>query len=344
MNRPLLNIFAMLLGCGSIFAADKTLGTIERLDPALDQLIAPGTSTEVLAEGHTWTEGPVWVADGNFLLYSDIPPNSIFRWKEGEGATLWLKPSGYTGTAVRKGEPGSNGLALDPQGRLILCQHGDRRVARLDRITDKPRPEFVTLVDRYEGKRLNSPNDLVFHPNGDLYFTDPPYWLEKNAADPAKELPFQGVYRLGRDGKLTLLTREMTRPNGIALSPDARTLYVANSDPKQALWMAFDVLDDGTIGNGRVFYDATRWVGKPGRPGLPDGMAVDAAGNIFATGPGGVLVFSPAGKLLGRIDTTQPTANCAFGGEEGSTLFITANTHLVRVQTLARGLVNPGVR
>ena len=313
----------------------RTIGSVERIDPAMDALVAAAAKIEVLAEGHDWTEGPVWVPDGEYLLYSDIPPNSIFRWKEGEGAKLWLKPSGFTGTEARKGEPGSNGLTLDPDGRLILCQHGDRRVARLDAPLDNPAPRFVTLADRYEGKRFNSPNDLVYHPSGDLYFTDPPYGLEKNVDDPAKELPFQGVYRLGKDGKVTLLTKEMSRPNGIGLSPDGKTLYVANSDPKKAIWMAFELKEDGTLGRGRVLYDATRWVGK--RPGLPDGMAVDAGGNLFATGPGGVLILSPAGKLLGRIDTTQATANCTFGGKDGSTLFMAADMYLLRVPTLTKG-------
>jgi len=315
----------------------RSIGSIERLDPGLDKLIAPGTKIELLAQGHDWAEGPVWVPGGKFLLYSDIPPNSIFRWKEGQGASLWLKPSGYTGPSSRGGEPGSNGLALDPQGRLVLCQHGDRRVARLDASLDNPEPKFITLADRYEGKRLNSPNDLVFHPNGDLYFTDPPYGLEKNVHDPAKELDFQGVYRLSKDGKLTLLTREMSRPNGIALSPDAKTLYVANSDPHKAVWMAFDLKPDGTIGAGRVLFDATHWVGRQ-RPGLPDGMAIDEAGNIFATGPGGVLVLSAAGDLLGRIDTTQATANCTFGGEGRSELYITADMYLLRVKTKTKSL------
>lgn len=332
MRMTIFSACALLVACGVAAGADapRTIGSIERLDPALDKLIAPGTKVEVLAEGHDWAEGPVWVPSEQFLLYSDIPPNSIFRWKEGEGAKLWLKPSGYTGSHSRAGEPGSNGLALDPQGRLVLCQHGDRRVARLYAPLDKPEPKFVTLADRYDGKRLNSPNDLVYHKSGDLYFTDPPYGLEKNVNDPAKELPFQGVYRLSKDGKLTLLTKEMSRPNGIGLSPDGKTLYIANSDPKKAVWMSFDLKEDGTIDKGRVLHDATKWVGV--RPGLPDGLAVDAAGNIFATGPGGVLIFSPDGKLLGRIDTTQATANCTFGGEDGSDLFITADMYLLRVK------------
>src|SRR5205807_4266317 len=189
-------------------------------------------------------------------------------------------------------------------------------------------------ADRYEGKRLNSPNDGVFKSNGDLYFTDPPYGMEKVWDDPARELDFCGVYRLSKDGKLTLLTKDMTRPNGIAFSPDEKTLYVANSDPEKAVWMAFDVKEDGTLGKGRVFFDATKWVGKE-RPGLPDGMKVDRKGNLFATGPGGVLVFAPKGKHLGTIATGVPTSNCAWGPD--GYLYVTADKALTRIKTLTKG-------
>ena len=207
----------------------------------------PGTPrVERIAEGFDWSEGPVWDRRGGFLLFSDVPRNTVFKWQQGKGVNVFLKPSGYTGTTPRGGEPGSNGLLMDSQGRLILCQHGDRRVARLE-----AGGTFTTLADRYNGKRFNSPNDGVFKSNGDLYFTDPPYGLIGLNADPAKELDFNGVYRLSAsDGKVTLLTREMTFPNGIAFSPDEKTLYVANSDPKKAIWMAFPVQDDGTLGAG----------------------------------------------------------------------------------------------
>ena len=310
----------------------RTLGSIEHLDPEFDKLIPPDARIEVLAHGFAWCEGPVWVPDatGGYLLFSDIPRNSVFRWKEGEGVRLFLHPSGYTGNTFYGLEPGSNGLVLDPEGRLVLCEHGDRRVAVLTRDGGKR-----TLVDNYLGKRLNSPNDAVYKSNGDLYFTDPPYGLPRHWDDPRRELDFCGVYRLSKDGQLTLLTAEMTRPNGIGFSPDERTLYVAQSDPKAALWKAFPVHENGTLGTGRVFFDATHWVGE--RPGLPDGMAIDANGHIWATGPGGVLVFTPAGRLIGRLDTGQRTANCAFG-EDGKTLFIAADSYLCRVRTLAKGL------
>ena len=311
--------------------AYPTFGTIERNDPRFDRLVPRDATIEKLADGFDWSEGPVWVKKGGYLLFSDVPENTVFRWKEGEKVRVFLKPSGYTGAASRGGEPGSNGLNLDPQGRLVLCQHGDRRVARL---ADDGKG-FVTLADRYQGKRFNSPNDSVYKSNGDLYFTDPPYGLLKKNDDPAKELDFNGVYRVAKDGTVTLLTRDMTYPNGIALSPDEKTLYVANSDPIKAIWMAFPVKDDGTLGKGRVFFDATPWA-KAGKKGLPDGMKVDRAGNLFATGPGGVLVFDPDGTHLGTFNTGEATANCGWG-EDGSTLFITADMYLARARLSTKG-------
>lgn len=259
-----------------------------------------------------------------------IPPNTIHKWKEGEGLKRdFIKPAGYTGTKERGGEPGSKGLALDSEGRLTLCEHGDRRVTRIEKDGKK-----TVLADKYMGKRFNSPNDLHYHSSGDLYFTDPPYGLEKNWDDPARELDFCGVYRLKKDGTVELLTKEMTRPNGVRFSPDEKTLYVANSDPKLAIWKSFPVKSDGTLGEGKVFFDATKWVGK--KPGLPDGLKVDQAGNVFATGPGGVLVFAPDATHLGTLNTTVPTANCAFGND-GTTLYITANHTLCRIKLTTKG-------
>ncbi len=303
---------------------------IVRKDPRFDKLVPADAKVELLAQGHIWTEGPVWNRRENHLLFSDIPNNSIFKWEEGKGESLFLKPAGYSGQEPFTGkEPGTNGLTFDAQGRLVACAHGDRRVVRIEG-TNK-----TTLADRFEGKRFNSPNDLAFKSNGDLYFTDPPYGLPKNMDDPGRELDFCGVYRLAKDGKLTLLTREITRPNGIALSPDEKKLYVACSDPDKAIWMAYDLKPDGTLGAGKVFFDATPWV-KEKRPGLPDGLKVDQAGNLFATGPGGVHVFAPDGTLLGSFDTGVPTANVAFGND-GSTLYITANTALLRVKLTTKG-------
>ena len=283
----------------------------------------------MLASGFAWAEGPLWIKDGGYLIFSDIPRNSVMKWKEGEGISLFMKPSGYTGVTDYGREPGSNGLTIDSQGRIVFCEHGDRRVSRLERDGGKR-----TIVDNYQGKRLNSPNDAVFKSNGDLYFTDPPYGLPKNAEDPRRELDVFGVYRVTKDGTVTLLTREMTRPNGIGFSPDEKTLYVAQSDPARAIWLAFPVKADGTLGKSRVFHDATASVDK--LPGLPDGLKIDARGNVFATGPGGVYVFNPDGELLGRIDTGQKTANCAWG-DDGSTLYMAADSYLCRIRTSTKG-------
>ncbi|HLY08430.1 MAG TPA: SMP-30/gluconolactonase/LRE family protein [Planctomycetota bacterium] len=320
---------------GSGQAGGPTLGTIIRKDPRFDALIPPNARMEILAGGYEWVEGPVWVKNGGYLLFSVIPPNKICKWKEGEGVSIYLRKSGYSGEKDLREEPGSNGLILDPQGRLVLCQHGDRRMARMEAPLDKPEATFTSLADRYDGKKLNSPNDGCYHSSGALYFTDPPYGLAKRENDPTKELDFYGVYRLGTDGKLTLLTKDITRPNGICFSPDEKILYVGSSDPDKAIWTAFDVKPDGTLGASRIFKDQTAEF-KAGQPGLPDGMKADIHGNLFATGPGGVHVFAPDGTLLGTLATGQRTSNCNWG-EDGSTLFITADQYIVRIKTTTKG-------
>ncbi len=310
----------------------NSVAKIIRLDPAFDKLVPANAKVEKLVDGRKWVEGPVWNRKEGYLLFSDIPDNAIIKWQEGKGESVFMRPAGYTGKEPFTGkEPGTNGLTYDSEGRLVACEHGDRRVSRLE-ADGKTK---TTLADKYDGKRLNSPNDLVYKSNGDLYFTDPIYGLPKGADDPARELDFCGVYRLSKDGKLTLLTKEITRPNGVAFSPDEKRLYVASSDPDKAVWMVYDVKADGTIANGRVFFDATDWV-REKRPGLPDGMKVDKDGNLFATGPGGVLVFSPGGRHLGTFDTGVPTANVAWG-DDGSTLYIAANTALLRVKLNTKG-------
>lgn len=316
---------------GDVASPYPTLGRIVRDDPRLEKLVPKGARIEVLASGFQWSEGPVWVPeDGGYLLFSDIPRNAIMKWKQGEGVSLFMKPAGYTGVADYGRQAGSNGLLLDPQGRLVLCEHGDRRISRLEKDGGK-----MTLVDSYKGKRLNSPNDAVYSAAGDLYFTDPPYGLPQGFDDPRRQLAFCGVYRLSRRGELTLLTDKMTRPNGIALSPDQKTLYVAQSDPKRAVWMAFELKKDGTLGQGRVLYDATPLVGK--LPGVPDGMTVDQQGNLFASGPGGVHVIAPDGTHLGLIETGHRTANCTWG-DDGSVLYITAHMYLCRIKLTTKGL------
>ncbi len=300
---------------------------LETMDPALDQLIRPGTEVEILAEGFVWTEGPLWLEEENMLIFSDIPPNTIYSWSEEGGKQQYLNPSGYTGDEQRGGEVGSNGLLLNPEGKLVLCQHGDRRMALMNAPLSAPEPDYSTIVDNYQGKKLNSPNDAAYSSAGALYFTDPPYGLEKNVDDPLKELEFQGVYKLDQ-GQLHLLTDKMTRPNGIALSVDESKLYVANSDPQSAIWMEFSILENGLIDEGRVFYDATEWVGT--HKGLPDGMTVHSSGTIFATGPGGVWIFDSEGNHLGTIYTGQATSNCTLGNNS-KYLYITADMYLMRV-------------
>ena len=319
------------LGAAPTPAPDyPSFGSVERLDPRLDSLVPPGARIEVLASGFAWAEGPVWMdKDGGALLFSDVPKNQILRWTEAAGISVYMHPSGYTGIAEYSHEPGSNGLALDREGRLAACEHGDRRVSLL-----YPDGGKRTLADSYQGKRFNSPNDLALHSSGAFYFTDPPYGLPAGAEDPRREQDFSGVYRVSPDGKVTLVTAELSRPNGIAFSPDEKTLYVANSDPKRAIWMAYDVHADGSVGAGRVFFDATSLVA--GNPGLPDGLKLDVHGNLFATGPGGVFVFAPDGSHLGTIRTGRPTANCAFGGD-GSDLYLTAGSYLARIRLTTRG-------
>ena len=326
MGRLLLVLVSVALQAQPVL---PTMGQVVREDAAIDRLIPRDARIEVLASGMKWSEGPVWVKDGGFLLFSDIPRNSVMKWKQGEGLSLWMKPSGYTGVTDYGAEPGSNGLTVDAQGRMVFCEHGDRRISRLE-----PGGGKRTLVDAYQGKRLNSPNDAVFKSNGDLYFTDPPYGLPERAKDPRREMDFCGVYRLSSGGALTLLTRELGLPNGIAFSPDEKTLYVAQSDPQRAIWMAYPVKEDGTLGTGRIFADVTPMVKQ--LPGLPDGMKVDQAGNVFASGPGGIHVYAPDGRRLGRIDTGQRTANCAWG-DDGATLYMTADSYLCRIRTTTRG-------
>ena len=309
-------------------AAYNTTGFIERVNPALDQIIPIDAKIEILAEGFDWTEGPLWLESENCLIFSDIPPNTVFRWDSLNGLSVYLKPSGYTDSVKRSGEVGSNGLILDHQNNLILCQHGDRRLAMMNADLGDPKPVYSTVVDGYEGKRLNSPNDATFAANGDLYFTDPPYGLEQGMDDPTKEIPFQGVYRMDTEGEVELLTDELTRPNGIAISPDQKYLYVANSDPQRAIWMKYPLNEEGSIGEGALFYDATEAVAN--HKGLPDGLKIHPNGTIFATGPGGVWIFDEAGTHLGTIRTGEATSNCALG-QDNKYLYLTADMYLMRV-------------
>jgi len=304
------------------------VGYIEVLDEELNQLIDSTSKLEILSEGHSWTEGPLWLEDRKMLLFSDIPRNTVYSWSEDKGVQEYLKPSGFTGENFEGSEPGANGLLLDSEGYLVLCQHGNRQMAKMISDIDNPKPEFETLVNSFDGKKLNSPNDGVFDSDGNLFFTDPPYGLAKRMEDPEKELEFQGVYRYDPSGDLHIMDAELSRPNGIAFSPDETVLYVANSDPDRAIWMAYDIDKESGILSKKVFYDVTELTST--EKGLPDGLKVNDAGYLFATGPGGVLIFNAESKRIGTIRTGRATSNVAFNADQ-SVLFMTADSYILRL-------------
>jgi len=327
-------LLVVSLGCGGEPearvepAADTGAGTVQREDAALDAIVPAEYKIEKLADGFQFTEGPVWVESGGpYLLFSDIPANAINKWTPDGKVADFMKPV-FKGEAEQGQLAGSNGLTLDSEGRLVICEHGARRVSRIEKDGKQ-----TVLVDKYQGKRLNSPNDAVYKSDGWLYFTDPPYGLLKQDEDPAKELAFNGIYRLSPQGKLELLNKDQTRPNGIAFSPDEKTLYVANSDPNKKVWMAYPVKEDGTLEAGRVFYDVTSEMAE----GLPDGLKVDKQGNVYCTGPGGVWIFNPEGGHLGTIQPDEVPANVGWGNG-GKTLYMTARTGLYRIALTAEGI------
>jgi gluconolactonase len=309
-----------------------SFGKIVYEDPALEKLLPKNSKLEVLASGFDWSEGPVWVKDGGYLLFSDVPKNIVYKWDEKNGLSQFLKPSGYTGLGYYSDEPGSNGLIIDDKGRLVSCEHGDRRISAMPlNVGGK-----VTLADNFQGKRFNSPNDIVQHAtNKSYYFTDPPYGLNKKQDDPSREIREFGVYRLAPGGQVTQVIKNLNRPNGLAFSPDGKTLYVAQSDPESAIWMEYPVLADGSVGEGKLLYDATKMT-KAGIPGLPDGFKLDVAGNIWSSGPGGLLIISPKGKLLGRIEIPELTSNCGWG-DDGTTLYLTCDSYVCRIKTGTKG-------
>jgi gluconolactonase len=329
---PLAALLPLAVCAVTRAGAFETVGKVTRYAPALDAIVAPDARIEKLAEGFTWSEGPVWIPEGNYLLFSDVPANVMYRWTAGDGAKPFLKPSGFQGAdtgALR--EPGANGLFPDKPGSILVANAGNRTVDRLELATKHK----TQLADRYNGKKLNSPNDVTRKRDGTIYFTDPPYSLQGINDSPLKELSFNGVYRLGTDGKLTLLDDSLSFPNGLGLSPDERTLYVANSDPKRPIWMAYTLDAQGNLTGKRVFADATDLTGA-GVDGLPDGMKVSAQGYLYASAPGGLLIMSPDGKRLGRIETGTSIANCAFG-DDGRTLYLTSNHFLARIRLLVKG-------
>ena len=300
-------------------AQQPRLGKIEKWDKEFDQIFTSGELPEIISEGYTWTEGPLWT-DGR-LLFSDVPGNTVYQWTEKEGTSVYLRPSGFTGEKSTSREPGSNGLATDSKGRLVLCQHGDRRIARMEAPLSRPEARFITLAERYQGRRFSSPNDLALNARGEIFFTDPPYGLpSQNDGDPAKDITFNGVYKIKTNGEVVLLTDSLTRPNGIALFPDEKRLLIGNSDPAKPHWYIYDIVSD-RLENGRIFY--TR------RDGAPDGLKIDRQGIIYTSGPGGILILNTDGKLLGRLLVNEPVSNCALS-EDQKTLYITNNTRVLK--------------
>jgi gluconolactonase len=317
---------------GRLGLLGETKAAVTRIDPALDAIVPDGLMVEKLAGGFIFTEGPVWVPDG-YLLFSDPNANTIYRWTPDGQVSVFRTKSGYSGFDVAEyGQPGSNGITLDSEGRVTIDEHGNRRVVRIEKTG------AVTVVaDRFEGKRLNSPNDLVYRSDGTLFFTDPPFGLPKAFDDHRKELPFSGVYSL-KDGILRLVSKDLTGPNGIAFSPDERFLYVANWDEKRKVVMRYRVNADATLEKGDVFFDMTA---APGEDAL-DGIKVDVRGNLYVSGPGGLWILSPEGKHLGTIAGPEHPHNLAWGGDDGRTLFLTAQTGLYRIHLKIPG-VGPGL-
>ncbi|MCP4974860.1 MAG: SMP-30/gluconolactonase/LRE family protein [Maribacter sp.] len=304
--------------------------SIEILDNEALGLLDRDAEIMEIGSGFSWTEGPLWIENGKFLLFSDIPNNKIFKIDAKGKISEFLSPSGFTGSTNRKGESGSNGLLLDELGQLVLMQHGDRRVAKMSANLADPQPVFESLVDSYNGKKLNSPNDGTFDKYGNLYFTDPPYGLVEGAEDPKKELDFHGVYFLNTSDGLKLVDDSLSRPNGIVLSTNEKQLYVAVSDPEHAVWYRYDVVAPGEVENKTLFYDVSHLVGKKGQKGLPDGMKMHSKGYLFATGPGGVWIFNESGKPIARIYTGEATSNCTFSKDE-KVLFLTADDYVLQV-------------
>ncbi|MDQ2901298.1 MAG: SMP-30/gluconolactonase/LRE family protein [Acidobacteriota bacterium] len=308
-------------------AATASVGSIDRLDPALDALVPASAKIEKLAGGFQFTEGPLWFPAG-YLWFSDVVGNVVRQWSPDGKVIEILRPGGADQSY---GPPGSfigpNGMIHDKGDAVLLCQHGNRRIARISKAR-----QVSNYLDRFEGKRFNSPNDLVYKSDGALYFTDPPYGLIKQDEDSSKEIKFNGVFRYA-DGKTQAVIKDLTRPNGIAFSPDEKILYISNSDEKHKVWMRYDVQPDGTVANGKVFFDATSETEK----GLPDGMKVDSNGNLYCAGPAGIWIFSPDGKHLGTIKPGEVPANCNWG-DDGKSLYITAETGLYRIKLAATGM------
>jgi gluconolactonase len=337
-----LSLLAAILAAASVSVFSQE---IQMLDPALDHIVSADAKLERVAKGfNKWTEGPVWTREGTLLL-AEIPANNIVQWSPAKGAVVFMHPSGYKGSEPYKGpEPGSNGMTLDADGRVSVAGHAGRTVWRMESVD--PKAQITVLADSYQGKKLNSPNDLVYKSDGSLYFTDPPYGLQTQSdADPQKELQVNGVYRIpgarqhkpgtapDRD-KLQLVIKDLARPNGLAFSPDEKFLYVAESGKKQ--WMRYRVQPDGSLTDGALFLAAST---DPAEGG-PDGLRVDEKGNIYGSGPGGVWIISPEGKHIGTIKVPERVSNVAWGDKDGKTLYITASTSLYRIKLKMAGVRN----
>lgn len=327
---------------GIFAASEHQPAKVDRLSSEINQIVPQQATLERVATGFKWVEGPVWIKAG-YLLFSEIPSNSIRKWTPGQGVTIFLQPSGYQGAAPYGGpEPGSNGLTIDHRGRLTVAGHAQRDIYRFE--TMDPHGQITILANAYKGKKLNSPNDLVYKSDGSLYFTDPPYGLRTQSdRDPQKELTINGVYRLPgasdqkpgstpTNEKLQLLVTDLPRPNGIAFSPDEKYLYVNNSEPKK-IWMRYSVKPDGSVDEPKLIFDAT----SDTKEGAPDGMKVDRNGNLYSAGPGGVWIFSAAGKHLGTIDMPEKVGNLAWGGEDMKTLYIAASSSIYRMRLSTAG-------
>jgi gluconolactonase len=310
---------------------DSALGTIVLFDASASDLVDTTATIEQIAKGYNWSEGPVWVAEKKMLLFSDVPENKIFQWKEGDTATLYLTPSGYTDSAERHGENGSNGLTIDRNGKLLLCQSGNRQIVRLNAPLDTPKPVFTVLSANYNGKKFNSPNDLITDSKNNIYFTDPIYGLPQHENDPTREINFEGVYKINTGGKTTLLIDSIPRPNGIALSPDEKILYIASSDDVKPRWYKYNLDENGNIKDGGILLDAVPIKQNASHKSSPDGMKIDKHGNLFASGPDGINIISPEGNRLALIKIyNRPASNCAFN-ETKNVIFITADDLVLRV-------------
>jgi gluconolactonase len=280
---------------------------IEVYDSVALALVHPNATIEILANGFYWSEGPLWIVELQGVIFSDVPANKIYAWNEKEGLSLYLSSAGHSGKENTDSDRGSNGLLLDPDNKLLVCQHGDRRIARMDADIKNPQAQFTTIADTYKGKQFNSPNDLVMDRAGNIYFTDPPYGQPGNETG---EIGMNGVFKVTPDKKVILLVDSLSRPNGIALSPDEKTLYVNHSDPDNPVLYSYEIAADGSLKNGKILFDFLALAKNAN--GLPDGLKVHTSGNIFTTGPGGVHIISPEGKHLAAIKTGKSTANCAF--------------------------------